>query len=550
MSIRSFTKHPVFLLILLGVASFFPFLGTTHLFDWDEINFAESAREMMITGEYLKVQINYEPFWEKPPLFFWLQVISMKVFGVGAFAARFPNAVMGIVTMITIYLLGRREHNQTFGLIWSLLYVGSLLPHLYYRSGIIDPVFNFFIFLGVYYLYITVVSYSKSILFASLSGLFTGLSVLTKGPVGLLLVLLTLFTIWSTRRFSRSIVHYQEVVIFVLTALLVSFFWFGWETIQHGPRYLVEFIAYQVNLFTKPVAGHAQPWYYHALVVFIGCFPISIFGLKRLFGTSNLSDFDRWMLALFWAVMILFSCVTTKIVHYSSMTYLPLSFLAAREVYSWHQTGVTKSTMALYMVFGCTWSLLLAALGYLLNDIDLLGSMLQGEFAIESLKVELDLLGWEWAIGILFFMATIFICKLLLKKQFLKMVWAQAMVMSVMLTFVSATLLPNIEALSQRPAINFFKSYKGKDVYLMTEGHKSYATYFYGEVQRHENEHALEEKWLLSGPIDKPVYIAVKINNVDSMEQYPDIVELYRKGGFVFFERLPQKIPESEALKS
>jgi 4-amino-4-deoxy-L-arabinose transferase-like glycosyltransferase len=59
----------------------------------DEINFAESAREMIVTGDYSKVQINFNPFWEKPPLFIWMQVLSMKIFGINEFAARFPNAV-------------------------------------------------------------------------------------------------------------------------------------------------------------------------------------------------------------------------------------------------------------------------------------------------------------------------------------------------------------------------------------------------------------------------------------------------------------------------
>ena len=80
----------------LAVAFFVPYLGQTHLFDWDEINFAESAREMLVSGNYLRVQVDFQPFWEKPPLFFWLQALSMKVFGINEFAARFPNVVVGV----------------------------------------------------------------------------------------------------------------------------------------------------------------------------------------------------------------------------------------------------------------------------------------------------------------------------------------------------------------------------------------------------------------------------------------------------------------------
>lgn len=62
-------KH-YYIVALIGALLFIPFLGQVHLFDWDEINFAESAREMMVSGNYFQVQVNFQPFWEKPPLFF------------------------------------------------------------------------------------------------------------------------------------------------------------------------------------------------------------------------------------------------------------------------------------------------------------------------------------------------------------------------------------------------------------------------------------------------------------------------------------------------
>ena len=60
----------VIILLLLSCILFPLAIGSVHLFDWDEVNFAEIAREMIVTKNYLNVQINYQPFWEKPPLFF------------------------------------------------------------------------------------------------------------------------------------------------------------------------------------------------------------------------------------------------------------------------------------------------------------------------------------------------------------------------------------------------------------------------------------------------------------------------------------------------
>jgi 4-amino-4-deoxy-L-arabinose transferase-like glycosyltransferase len=106
-----------------------PFLGGVHLFDWDEINFAEAAREMIIQKDYLRVYINYEPFWEKPPLFIWLQAFAMKLFGINEYAARFPNAVCGVITLIVLFLIGEKLYDRRFGfLVRSLLWLYFASP--------------------------------------------------------------------------------------------------------------------------------------------------------------------------------------------------------------------------------------------------------------------------------------------------------------------------------------------------------------------------------------------------------------------------------------
>ncbi|MBS1577087.1 MAG: glycosyltransferase family 39 protein, partial [Bacteroidetes bacterium] len=103
------------LIALVALLLFMPGLGAVHLFDWDEINFAEIAREMLATHNWLQPQIGYVPFYEKPPLFMWMQSVSMAVFGVGEFAARLPNALCGIATLVVLFRIGTRLRNRSFG---------------------------------------------------------------------------------------------------------------------------------------------------------------------------------------------------------------------------------------------------------------------------------------------------------------------------------------------------------------------------------------------------------------------------------------------------
>ena len=180
---------PFLFFCFYAVLLIIPFIGLFNLFVWDEINFAESSREMILSDNFFQVMINFEPFHEKQPLYFWLQVLSMKIFGVSSFAARFPNALLSVFVPLIIFNIGTKLKNRNFGWIWSIIFLSGFLPNLYFRSGIIDPYFNLFIFLSIYFFHLyTLSNPSKNII---ISGLFSGLAILTKGPVGLLIVIIS-----------------------------------------------------------------------------------------------------------------------------------------------------------------------------------------------------------------------------------------------------------------------------------------------------------------------------------------------------------------------
>lgn len=525
------------LLLALGTILFIPFLGKVHLFDWDEINFAESAREMMITGNWFQVQINFQPFWEKPPLFFWMQVLSMKLFGINEFAARLPNAICGILTLQVLYSIGARHHDRTFGILWALLYLGSFLPHLYFKSGIIDPWFNLFIFLSIYFLYLII---EGKILernkYALLSGVFTGLAILTKGPVGFLILFLTFIVWWASNRF-RKPAPLTTISLYALSAITVTFLWFGLETIKNGPWFLVEFLTYQIDLFLNPVAGHKQPFFYHFAVVLIGCFPISILAIPS-FTRKVQGDHDKlsfWMKITFWVVMILFSIVTTKIVHYSSMAYLPLSYLAA--LYINHLTASDKALpkwQSLWILIqGLLIALLLTAVPLLIQNKDLWIHLVEDAFAKENISAAVRGNGAEWLVG-LAYAIIILIAFNKLRTQLRTGVRLLALGTAVTIFLTMPLIVPLIESISQRSAIEFFKSFQGEKVYLETYGYKSYAHYFYGRTQpnfAHQmDEHALDVQ-------EYPIIISVKGSRLPRFtEEYPHAILLYDAGGFYFFK--------------
>ena len=534
------------IIILSGIVFFIPFLGKAHLFDWDEINFAESAREMIVTGNYHQVQINFQPFWEKPPLFFWLQVGAMEMFGINEFAARFPNAIFGIITLVTFFLIGKKYKSPQFGFIWAISYLGTFLPHLYFKSAIIDPVFNYFIFMGIYCMYRSLPKplqgsgFTSNYLKVSLAGLFIGLATLTKGPVGLLVFLISFLVYFIFTRF-KNFPGIKKILLFTFFFTAICLLWFGQEIMNNGLWFLKEFLDYQVELFLHPVASHGEPFYYHFVVVFIGCFPISIIALPIFFNKNAdvKKDFLRLMKILFWTVMILFSITTTKIVHYSSLTYMPLAFMAAVYLDSLieRQIKMKKYVLVLIGVIGFVFSFLLAALPYVANHHELILPYLKDPFAAASLNVNVPWSGFESLIGILYFIAVIFALIFFSKKQNLRGMLFLFYSTAICLFVYLLSVVPKIEKYSQGPAIDFYESLAGKEVYVWPIGFKSYAQYFYAKKPASPVYGEADEQFLLKGNITRPAFFVVKITNTSFDSTCNGCSLIKQEGGFKFYKR-------------
>jgi len=102
----------------------------------------------------------------------------------------------------------------------------------------------------------------------------------------------------------------------------------------------------------------------------------------------------------------------------------------------------------------------------------------------------------------------------------------------------SLIIAPRIEKYSQGAAIEFYEYLQNKDCYIETIGFKSYAYLFYSRKKEPANKNSYNLDWLLTGKIDKPVYFASKITSAEAITKgYPDLKEIYRKNGFVFFMR-------------
>ncbi|MCW3127084.1 MAG: glycosyl transferase family 39 [Bacteroidetes bacterium] len=549
--IKRFTDFPHWvLLVIIGSLVFIPFLGNVHLFDWDEINFAESAREMLATHHFRTVQINFQPFYEKPPFYMWLQALSMSYFGVNEFAARFPNAIMGIVTMITVYNVGRRYFDKAFGVWWALLFACSIFPQMYFKSGIIDPVFNYFIFLSLYFLFIISIKdeFESNKMrrknhrwYLVASALAAGIAILTKGPValGLIVVVVTIILLINRGKLNFNL---GDLILWLVVIILVIAAWLSIEIRANGLAFVDNFIAYQIRLFRTEDAGHGGPIYFHLIALLIGCFPASVLCLdafrRNPDDTHHQLSFKRWMIVLLVVVLVVFSIVKTKIIHYSSLGYFPITFLGAYYIHHlqerrWHWTwrqivpisiigGAFALAVGLLICWGAT------------NVPFILASL---PFIQDALAARVYWGLGEIAIPIIFAVGLIAAIVLTARDKVTAGI-ATLLISTCLFTNLSlALIVPRIEKYSQAAMIEFIESRKLEDCYIEVVGFKSYAQLFYKDKKPPQSPKDLDLNYIYFGPTTKPVYIITKVDKIQSLVYQDHFTELYRKNGFVFLKK-------------
>ncbi len=556
MSIAQITnsvRRQQFLIIIVGALFFVPFLGSVRLFDWDEINFAECAREMIVTGDYLHMQIDFRPFTEKPPLFVWMQVLSMHVFGINEFAARLPNAIVGIITLLVLHHIGRRVGGDDFGLLWPMVYLGTLLPHFYARSGIIDPMFNLFIFLAIWQIIRGQLEGTGRPL---QSGLYASLAVMTKGPVGLGLVVLTLLVMWAWRRRSAAAnFPAKDLLIVTVTALTLPAIWLGIDAVQNGPTFLIENINYQWRLLTTGEAGHAQPWYYHSIVLLIGCYPASLFFFRGLASSHDEDNMHqmmrRWMTVLFFVVLVVFSAVTTKIVHYSSMTYIPMTYLAATQIQAMIRGtrvwGRGLKIAVLFIGLVLTSVAVIVPWAFMNSEWMLSLPSFRDAFLRPAMSRKVEWLGVEPLVGLILLigiLGALIVSRRSMRTAMIVLFGSVAVFIAAFLPLVA----PRIEAYSQGAALDYYASLRGKGVYTKPLTMKSYAHLFYTQKPYHLSSAAKGiaaddwEPWLISGDIDRPATFVCRVNDAANWSGVATLREKYRDGGFIIYERVTSSV--------
>jgi len=125
----------LFVLIAIG---YFGRIGGYALQDPDEGRYAEIAREMVVSGDWLTPTLNHVKYFDKPPLLYWLVAASFQLFGMSEGASRLVSAVAGLVTVTITFLLGRSMFGRPAALAATLILATTPLFFLFTQAVTTD----------------------------------------------------------------------------------------------------------------------------------------------------------------------------------------------------------------------------------------------------------------------------------------------------------------------------------------------------------------------------------------------------------------------------
>ncbi|MEG4572989.1 glycosyltransferase family 39 protein [Microcoleus sp. N3A4] len=328
------------LLWLCAIASvaFLWNLGNIGLVDETEPLFAEAARQMTVTGDFITPYFNGETRFDKPPLIYWLMAVAYRTLGVNEWAVRLPSALCAIgLTCLGFYTLskskeeGRRKkeeghdtdsdtdtrmnatvfppslsHSPTLPLspspsipiFLSTPWIGAALIALnpqtiaWGRTGVSDMLLVACMCsaLLAFFLGYTLEEKREKAEFSTVSAsvfpnkwyltcyVLIALAILAKGPVGIVIPALIVGGFGLYLGNFRQLWREMRPVSGILIILAIALPWYILVILANGQTYIDSFFGYHnFQRFTEVVNKHSAPWYFYFFVVLVGFAPWSIY---------------------------------------------------------------------------------------------------------------------------------------------------------------------------------------------------------------------------------------------------------------------------------
>lgn len=329
--------QPLALLFVLSGVLLYPCMSF-HLFEPDEGRYAQIPREMLTTGEWIVPTLQGEPYLDKPPLFYWLVMLSYALFGYHDWAARLVPALAMHASILLIYVLGRRIVGERPAFWGALLLTVSPLFLGVGRLLVLDGILTLWVTLALLAWgtfstcheakgHVGNVPHGRGWFITA--AIACGLGVLTKGPVALVLVLIP---IWTNRWLSPGErIPWRAWLGFFAIIAAMNLPWYAavcWQRPEFAAYFLWQ---HNVERFVDPF-DHVRPVWFYVPIVLFGLLPAILLAwpLWRILTSTQAEETSArcpamgyLLLAGVWCVFF-FSLAGSKLPTYILPAFPPL----------------------------------------------------------------------------------------------------------------------------------------------------------------------------------------------------------------------------------
>lgn len=277
-----FTKsHPeISCLALLAIACLlflFFGLGSYPLIDVDETRYAVMARDLFNSFNINDLMLNNQPFLEKPPLYFWLVGLSIKLFGqFTPLAVRFPIALLSSILVFFTYYFGKKVISRKFGVLSALILLSSVFFLVLAHVAIIDMVLTVLIASSLYCGFLTHFCEEKNKKYLWWGFyVFIGLGFLAKGILAFVIPTVIMFIYNYLTKTAKDIFKPVNILPGLLLFIVMIAPWHILMYKEYGFEFIKQyFLIHHFGRFMgSEYIGRERPLWYFIPVFLIGFLP-------------------------------------------------------------------------------------------------------------------------------------------------------------------------------------------------------------------------------------------------------------------------------------
>ncbi|MBW4361683.1 ArnT family glycosyltransferase [Flavobacterium taihuense] len=352
------TKHPVTLILLVIFAVTLFQLGSWGLTETSEARYAQIAKEMIDSGDYIhptKMGISH---YHKPPLTYYITTLGYSLFGINEFGARFFLSIALLAQLILIYKTSLLLFNDRKGsLLTVALYFSTPLILASARNLTTDAYLNTFVLMAVYFW----LRYLEEKKYFFLFYLALSLGFFTKGPLVFIPVFVFQLTwlYYNKKRIKFSIYDFCGVILF-----LISCGWWYLAVILKNPLVLNYFTSNQIyqRIVSNDAFNRGKAFWYYLAFLPLSLFPWIIYLFLTLKKIDITSIKRKILLVSFVLIILIFSAFKTKLIFYVLPSLNFLIMFASNQLTQLSENYWKKFTIYLNGYFILLFSVAFAAI--------------------------------------------------------------------------------------------------------------------------------------------------------------------------------------------